>query len=265
MLNFSTMNLRLIKCLFISITVLFLVSSCASNKDVLYLQDIQLGKTQIENNYMTVFQSDDLLVINVSSPDVKGAIPFNLPISSVNSNVAFAGGIQKQVTYLVRKDGSIEFPILGKVQLAGLTMLEAIELLQSMLKDYIKDPIVNIEWANYKFTVLGDVFRPGTYKVINERTTIFEAIGMAGDLNITGVRKEIILIREINNERTVFKFDITSKDILDSEAYFIKQNDVIVVKPNRAQINSSIYNRNVPLYVSVASVLISLIAVLSRL
>jgi len=214
---------------------------------------------------MAVFQPDDLLVINVSSPDLKGAVPFNLPISSVNTNVAFAGGIQKQVTYLIRKDGTIEFPVIGKVEIAGLTMLEAIEHLQSKLKDYLKDPIVNIEWANFKFTVLGDVFRPGTYKVVNERTTLFEAIGMAGDLNITGVRKEILLIREVNNERTVYKFDITSKDFLDSEFYFIKQNDVIVVKPNRAQINSSIYNRNVPLYVSVASVLISLLAVLSRL
>lgn len=261
----SFFNIKTFVTIFSFFLFTILISSCASKEDVLYLQNIDFGKKQIQNNYTTVFQPDDLLIINVSSPDIKGAMPFNMPNISANSTTGVVNGLQQQINYLIRKDGTIEFPILGKVQLGGLTMIEAIEYLRNEIKAYIKDPIVNIEWVNFKFTVLGDVVKPGTYIVRNERTTILEAIGMAGDLNITGVRKEILVIREINNERITIKFDLTSKDIFDSEAYFIKQNDVILVQPNKAQINSSIYNRNVPLYISVASVLISLIAVLSRI
>lgn len=253
---------------FLTVIVLFLIIffnfSCASKKDVLYIQDIDLKRLPIENNYTTVFQPDDLIIINVTSADNKAVSPFNMPVVSTNINTGTVTGVQKQISYLIRKDGTIEFPSLGSVKLAGLSMLEAIEFLKSELKEYIKDPIVNIEWVNYKFTILGDVNRPGGYSVKNERTTILEAIGMAGDLNITGNRHEVYLIRELNNERVSIKLDLTSKEIFDSEAYFIKQNDVIIVQPNKAQINSSIYNRNAPLYISVASVIISLIAVLSR-
>lgn len=263
--NFSFLNYKIFttsSCFFL---IALLFTSCASKKDVLYLQDVDFGKKQIENNYTTVFQPDDILVINVSSPDVKGAMPFNMPNVSANSTTGVVNGLQQQINYLIRKDGSIEFPVLGKVQLAGLTMIEAVEYLRNEIKAYIKEPIVNIQWVNFKFTVLGDVLKPGTYIVKNERTTILEALGMAGDLTITGVRKEILLIREINNERITYRFDLTSKDIFESDVYYIKQNDVIIVQPNKAQVNASVYNRNVPLYISVASVLISLIAVLSRI
>jgi polysaccharide export outer membrane protein len=151
------------------------------------------------------------------------------------------------------------------VKIAGMSMIEAVAFFKKELSEYVVNPIVNIEWANFKFTVLGDVERPGQFVSRNERITIFEAIGMAGDLNITGARNEVMVVREFNGERKIYQLDLRYKEVFQSEAYYIKQNDVVYVAQNKAEVNSSIYNRNAPLYISVASVLISLIAVLSRL
>ena len=257
-------KMRFIKYTFAFASLVYLLSACGSKKDIIYLQDIGDFETQpISLNYNTVFQPDDMLIINVTGSNSEVLAAFNLPVRAVNATAAVATGVQKQVAYLIRKDGTIEFPVLGTVQIAGLTMIEAIQMLKERLSEYLVDPVVNIEWLNYKFTVLGEVERPGTFNVMNERTTIFEALGMAGDLTITGVRDEVILIRELNGERKVFKLDLRSKEIFNSEAYFIKQNDVIYVQPNKAQVNASVYNRNAPLIISAASVLISLIVVIS--
>lgn len=244
----------------------FIFFSCGSKKDIVYLQDIVSDENYpINLSYNTVFQPDDMLIINVTSSNSDVAVPFNLPVRAINATAGISTGVQKQVVYLIRKDGTIEFPVLGTVKLAGLTMIEAIQMFKKELSVYLVDPIINIEWMNFKFTVIGDVERAGTFTVTNERTTIFEALGMAGDLAITGVRKDVLLIREFNNERKFFKLDLTSKEIFNSEAYYIKQNDVIYIQPNRAQINASVYNRNAPLIISSASVLLSLIIVLSRI
>ncbi|MFY8188327.1 MAG: polysaccharide biosynthesis/export family protein [Flavobacterium sp.] len=243
-----------------------LMFSCASRKDVIYLLDSEKNKSEvISTSYTTVFQPDDLLVINVTTPSNKGVEAFNMPIQSVNISTNVATGIQKQITYLVRQDGTIDFPVLGTVKIAGMSMIEAVAFFKKELSEYVVNPIVNIEWANFKFTVLGDVERPGQFVSRNERITIFEAIGMAGDLNITGARNEVMVVREFNGERKIYQLDLRYKEVFQSEAYYIKQNDVVYVAQNKAEVNSSIYNRNAPLYISVASVLISLIAVLSRL
>uniref|UniRef100_UPI00404A55BF polysaccharide biosynthesis/export family protein n=2 Tax=Flavobacterium sp. TaxID=239 RepID=UPI00404A55BF len=254
------------KKLFLLILIGFFSFSCASRKDVIYLLDVDKNQSEtIGSNYTTVFQPDDLLVINVTTPSNKGVEAFNLPIQAVNINTNAATGVQKQITYLVKKDGTIEFPVLGTIKIAGMSMIEAVDYFKKELSEYLVSPIVNIEWVNFKFTVLGDVNKPGQFTSRSERITIFEAIGLAGDLNITGLRNEVTVVREHNGERKMYQLDLRTKDIFQSEAYYIKQNDMIYVAQNKAQVNSSIYNRNAPLYISVASVLISLIAVLSRL
>ena len=248
------------------ILLVFLFFSCASRNDVIYLLDVEKNTSEtISSSYTTVFQPDDLLVINVTTPNNKGVEAFNLPIQAVNITTNAATGVQKQITYLVKKDGTIEFPVLGTVKIAGMSMIEAVTYFKKELSVYIIDPIINIEWANFKFSVAGDVNKPGQFLLKNERITIFEALSLAGDLNITGLRSEVLVVREHNGERKFFQLDLRSKDIFNSEAYYIKQNDYIYVAQNKAEVNSSVYNRNAPLYISVASVLISLIAVLSRI
>jgi polysaccharide export outer membrane protein len=244
----------------------FLTFSCASRKDIIYLLDVDKNQSEpLNSSYTTVFQPDDLLIINVTTPSNKGVEAFNLPIQAVNINTNAATGVQKQITYLVKQDGTIEFPVLGTIKISGMSMIEAIEYFKKELSKYLIDPIVNIEWANFKFSVAGDVNRPGQFTLRNERVTIFEALTLAGDLSITGLRSEVLVVREHNGERKFFQLDLRSKEIFKSEAYYIKQNDYIYVAQNKAEVNASVYNRNAPLYISVASVLISLIAVLSRL
>jgi polysaccharide export outer membrane protein len=257
---------NLIRNLFLLSTLGFFTFSCASRENIIYLLDVEKNQSEtISTSYTTVFQPDDLLVINVTTPNNKGVEAFNLPIQAVNINTNAATGVQKQITYLVKNDGTIEFPVLGTVKIAGMSMIEATAYFKKELSEYIVNPIINIEWANFKFSVLGDVNKPGQFTARNERITIFEAIGLAGDLNITGLRNEVTVVREHNGERKMYQLDLRTKDIFLSEAYYIKQNDVIYIAQNKAQVNSSIYNRNAPLFISVASVLISLIAVLSRL
>lgn len=246
--------------LFYISSVLFLLFSCANEKNVLYLNDLPRN-TEIKNanQYTQKLQAGDILTIQIATPDNVGIQPFN--ISNQNADVAEVGSNNSSlILHTIKPDGTIEYPILGKLKIAGLSVQETHDLLQSKLKIYLKNPFVHIEWINFKFTVLGQVNKPGTYKVQGERTTFFEALGMAGDLDIYGNRKDILLIREQNGMQKYISIDLTKKDILNSEAYFIKQNDVIIVSPNPSQVQASSFNRNIPTYISVSSVIISLIS-----
>jgi polysaccharide export outer membrane protein len=251
-----------------SVLLLFLlfVTSCASKKDILYLQDETFQKNQtITQNYVNILQPDDILLIIVSNSDNIGTQRFNLSTTvSAPGMIDDSIGRQRLVNYVIRKDGSIEFPILGKIQLAGLTISEAVELIRVKLEKYIKEPKVVIEWLNFKYSVSGEVRRPGLFTSVSERVSILDALAMAGDLTIYGNRKNIILIREINGKRSTYNVDLTNVKFMNDETYYIKQNDHIIVSPNNAQIQSSSFNQNVPVYISAASILLSLIIILTR-
>ena len=153
------------------------------------------------------------------------------------SNQQGGGGQQgmqmlQNITYIIDINGNINFPQLGFVQLAGLTRLQAVELLQSRLSEYVSNPTVNIQVLNFKYSILGQVRSPGLYNCPTERFTILEAIAQAGDLQATGLRKNVLLIRETNGQRVEYRLDLTSKDLYQSPAYYIRQNDVIYVEPN---------------------------------
>ncbi|GEM55135.1 polysaccharide biosynthesis/export family protein [Flavobacterium branchiophilum] len=242
-----------------------MASSCTSSKDIILLQDVhQNTSNTIQKSYINTIQPDDNLAIFVSSSDNVGVQSFNMPVSAINVASGTVSGIPKQITYLVKQDGSIEFPVLGKIQVSGLTMLELTEMLKNKLKTYLNNPIVNIELQNFKVTVLGEVNKPGVYPVNQERITIFEALGLAGDLNITAIRKNVLVIREINKEQKYFNVDLTSKNIFESDVYYLKKNDVVIVAPNNAKIKSASYNANTPVLISLASVVLSLIIILTK-
>lgn len=239
---------------------IFLLSSCANKKNILYLQDnIAESNIEINQSYVSRLQADDILSIQVSSVDNQGVAAFNIATSNGILGTDVAVGQPRFINYIIRQDGSIEFPVIGKIKLAGLTVVEAIDLLKKEISAYVKKPIVILEWLNFKYSVLGEVTRPGQFTSKSERVTVLEALSNAGDLTIFGKRKNIILIRENNGKRSYFNIDLTNKDFINSEAYYIKQNDVILVAPNNAKVQSSSFNQNSTIYISIASVVLALI------
>ena len=167
-------------------------------------------------------------------------------------------------TYTIDNNGNIDFPKLGKVSLAGKTRTEAIDYMREKLSGFLVDPGVNITVRNFRVTVLGEVKSPGSYTIDNDRITLLEALGLAGDLTINGVRNNILVVREQNGEKEEFRVDITQRDALNSPAFYLAQNDVIYVEPNKAKLHSSKYTANYSVFISVASLLITVVSVVTR-
>ena len=235
-----------------------------------YYQDINLSETTA-NNYEPILKADDLLLIFVSSPDPEVAAPFNISTISIagNSssgvaNVENSGGQVRYQTYLIDNKGFIQFPIIGSIKLGGLTREVALETLKTKLKNYINEPIVNLRILNFKITVQGEVARPGTFNVLTERITLPEALAMAGDMTIYGKRDNVLIIREIDGKKTSNFVDLTKTDFMNSPFYYLSQNDLVVVEPNKTRMNASAVGPNISVLLSSISLLLTVIALLSR-
>ena len=242
-----------------SVTALLCVFiSCASKKEVVYFQDAKEFETLVDNNsFTTKFKVDDLVSIHVSTLDPEASAPFNL------FRGAEEGGIRsEQVNYLVDKNGEIDFPVIGKVKIAGLSPSETQALLTEKLKDYLKDPIINIRIRNFSVTILGAVNRPGTYQVNGEQITILEAIGLAGDINIKGRRDNVMVIRDFDGAKVYNRINLNQKNALKSPVYYLTQNDVVYIEPNRSGKTESSLDQRASIAVSIISVLITSTVVL---
>ncbi len=237
-----------------------LLVNCASKEKVAYFQEVEGVKIKDEIiNFEPEIQVGDLLAINVSAVDGAAAIPFNLyETPTVGNNTASADPIK----YLVDSNGEINFPVLGKLKVAGFTTNKVNDNLTEILRPYIKNPIVNIRITNFKITVLGQVQSPGTYPIPNERVSILEAIGMAGDLEIHGQRKNVMIIREQNGKRVFVNIDLTNKELFSSPYFYLSQNDVVYVEPNKVQVNSSAVGANTGVILGSISILLSIITIL---
>ncbi|HEY9169460.1 MAG TPA: polysaccharide biosynthesis/export family protein [Lutibacter sp.] len=249
------------KSLKLAVAILLSISmgSCVSKKEMLYLQDVEgIKAMEAIVKVEPKIQQGDILSINVSAIDAEAALPFNL-FEAGNTT-----SIPKPITYLVNADGEINFPVLGKIKMEGHTTKEITNHLTEALTPYIQKPIVNIRLINFKVTVLGEVKSPGTYPVPNERISILEAIGLAGDLTIQGNRKTVMLVREQNGKRTFVDIDLTSREILNSPYFYMAQNDVLIVEPNKSKINSSAVGANTGIILSTISFLISILAIVTR-
>lgn len=241
--------------------------SCASSEDVLLFQDIDqlVNYGDAQRNNPTI-QEDDMLIITVSAADMDAVRPYNLMIETrptYNSYNSLSNNSQQQA-YLVDNDGNINFPIFGKLNVAGKSRSELTEFLTHRIAQDVINPIVNIRIVNYKVTVLGEVNRPGSYTIEGERVTLPEALGLAGDMTIYGKRNDIIILREVGGKREHKIVDLTTIASLDSDYYYLKQNDVVYVKPNGAQVQSSKFNRNTGVYISVASLLLSVMVLIFK-
>ncbi|WP_299764724.1 polysaccharide biosynthesis/export family protein [uncultured Dokdonia sp.] len=251
---------------YILLSITLLLTSCVSKKKILYLQDLdQIVENPANTNYNISIKANDLLTINISAVNPEAVLPFNQPIvarASTNGNVQ---GAQQLQTYLVNVDGTIEFPLVGTINIAGLTRSEATIKVKELVSEYVKDPIVNIRILNFKVSVLGEVASPGTFNLQDERITILEALGLAGDMTIFGDRSNVKIIREVDGVKTYGELDFTSSTIINSPFYYLQQNDVVIVSPNKAQVQSSSFNRNTSVFISVAGIIISVISVLTRI
>ncbi len=236
--------------------------ACVSPKKMVYFQDIEGVETnETVVNYEPKIQVGDLLSINVSAIDGEAAMPFNLyETPMIGSAVSNA----KPLTYLVNSDGEINFPVLGTMKVAGLSTKILAADLTKTLAAYLKSPIVNIRLTNFKVTVLGEVKVPGSYTISNERISIIEAIGLAGDLTIQGRRSTVLLIREQEGERKFVTIDLTNKKLFNSPYFYLAQNDVIYIEPNKTKLNSSVVGSNTGVILSSVSILITLITLLTR-
>ena len=250
------------------LTTLFfaiLIFSCASRKDIVYYQDIATLSPQTKSNsYEIKIQPDDLLLIIVSAEDPETATPFNLKtFGSTNARQPdIALGQLSLQLYLVDANGYIEFPVLGKIKVGGLSRTEVLKTFQDKISKYIEKPIINIRITNFKISVQGEVNLPGTYSVLSERVTLIEALAMAKDLTIYGKRDNILLIREIDGIKSYHRIDITKADFTNSPFYYLSQNDVIYVEPNKNKINGAAIGPNTGVIISITSLLITLITLI---
>jgi polysaccharide export outer membrane protein len=261
-----TIKLNLNTNKYVILLLIVLSSSCASRKDLVYFQDEPLDESELfSNNYELTFKSDDLLTIDISGLEPEAVKPVNLPAVSYDvSSVISAQGRLKMQTYLIDTEENIEFPVLGTMKIGGLTRAQTTKLFKEKLSEYITNPIVNIRLANFTVTVLGEVARPGTFTIQDERISLPEALGLAGDLTIYGKRNNIFLIREVNGKKRFAKLDLTSINIVNSPLYYLSQNDVIVVEPNKARIRQSTYNQNNGVIISAIGVLATVAAILIK-
>lgn len=243
----------------IPIVFVMLLFSCASRKDVVYYQNIDDSPSQEKlNSYEIKIQPDDLLMIVVSAQDPEIVVPFNLALTS-------GSGTSSAQQYLVDNDGNIEFPILGSLKVGGLSRSAVLNMLKEKISVFVVNPIINLSITNFKISVQGEVNGPGTFPVASNRVTIIEALTMAGDLSINGKRDNILIIRELDGLRSYNRVDITKSDFINSPFYYLAQNDVVYVEPNKSKIaKASALGPNVGVVFSVITLLITVVTLITR-
>ena len=248
----------------------FLLVACQSYKKVPYFQDVDMVNQaeQQEKLYDARIMPKDLLTIVVSCTNPELAIPFNLTVAS---NAGMAASNSSYVTtqptlqaYLVDNEGNINFPVLGELKLGGLTKREAERLIIDKLKPYMKEmPIVTVRMVNYKISVIGEVTRPGTFTISNEKVNLLEALAMAGDMTVYGLRDNVKLIREdANGKQQIVTLDLNNAETILSPYYWLQQNDIVYVTPNKAKARNSDVGNSTSLWFSATSILVSIVSLL---
>lgn len=220
------------------VLLLILASGCSSKRELSYFKDLPEGESfqsAITNAYSPEIQAGDLLSISVSSLDAASNILFNTGAMQQsgdlrNSDPNSSTNLNKE-GYLVGEEGNINFPIIGQIELAGLSLKDAHKKMEEELLRYVKEPIVNVRFLNFKITVIGEVQRPTTFVIPNDRINVLEALGMAGDMTPYGKRNNVLVIREEKGERNMVRLDFNSKEVFSSPYFYLKQNDIVYVEP----------------------------------
>lgn len=256
------MNLR-----YLSIHLLLaalLLISCAAPKKITYMQGFNEGQTEeIKRQSRITVQADDKLSIVVSSKDPALAEVFNLSIAQhqVGSSTSSTAN-QKSAAFTVTPNGCINYPVIGEIHIAGLNRHEVARLIQDKLisQNLLKDPVVTVEFLNATVSVLGDVSRPGEYPIDKDNLNVIQAISKAGDLNITGLRQNVLVVREEEGKDIAYRLDLTdTRSLFQSPAFHLRQNDIVYIEPNKMKKRQATVNGNTMqtpgFWVSIASFL----------
>lgn len=242
-------------------------------RDMNYLEDLQAGDTTVIADIPTIrVKTDDKLSVVINSRDPQLANLFNLPIVTYRvGQTNIAPSNQEVSNYTVDSQGNIDFPVVGKIHVAGLSREEIAAKVKNELitKNLVKDPVVTVEFTNHAISVLGEVNKPGRYGIDRDKITILDAIGMAGDLTIYGKRKDILVLREENGKQIPYKINLCSgRELLSSPAYYLQQNDVIYVEPNNVRARQSTVNgnnvRSSSFWLSLASLLTTVVVLIVK-
>jgi polysaccharide export outer membrane protein len=255
------------KKLYLMAMIATLLSACSSPKNVVYIQNSDyIDFSRSEVLYDARIMPKDILTITVNTVNPEASAPFNLIVASELNNsggkVRLNTGGQTLQTYLVDNKGCIEFPVIGTLEVGGLTKSACEKLIHDKIQRFMnaeENPIVTVRMSNYKISVLGEVNKPGMFTVGNEKINIFEALAQAGDLTIYGVRDRVKLIRE--NERghkDVYTLNLNDAEIINSPYYYLQQNDVIYVEPNKVKAKNSSIGQSTTIWISIAGALVSL-------
>ena len=261
------MKIRKVVCMLTLSTLL--VSGCTSYQKVPYLQN-----PEVVNNYgkeIPLYDAKimpkDILNITVNTTDPAAAAPFNLtvqdPINSTNGSLRTTTQPSLQ-QYLVNNDGEIDFPVLGRLRISGLTKNECEALIRQKLIPYLKEtPVVTVRMINYKISVLGEVNKPGTFTVTNEKVNVLEALAMAGDMTVYGVRENVKLVREdANGKRLIQTLNLNDADLVLSPYFYLQQNDILYVTPNKTKARNSDIGNSTTIWISATSILVSIASLL---
>lgn len=247
--------------LFLLTTLAF---SCSTKKEILYFQDAE----QIEGmenvlDYEPIIQPNDVLKINVSSLNEEVVKPFQN--NSQNQSGASGGGQNLSLTgYLVDPDGNIQFPVLGEVKVGGESRSEVQSLLQNKIRNYVTDAVVDVRIVNFSVTVLGEAGSSTRVQVNDGRITMPELIASVGDINYTGKRKNILVIREVNGVKKVGRVDMTDTELFSSPFYYLKQNDIVYIEPTYKKVKSAGFITSYTGLISIGTTILSLVLLLTR-
>ena len=238
------------------------LASCVGRRDMVYFQEGKEESLKFHPEENIEVKPGDLLTIRVSAAEQEAAQPFNL-VKSVAA-LDKAGGQVELETYMVSEEGTIQFPVIGSVEVAGLTSFEVAEKIKSEINEYVTGAIVNVRVLNFQVTVLGEVKNPGTFDIEDDHISLPKALGLAGDLTIWGKRNNVLVMRELDGEKSEAYLDLTDSRVITSPFYYLKQNDVVYVEPKGSRRQSAGSLGVAASYLSILSVITSLVIVFTR-
>ena len=260
--------------IYLVLAAVLMVSSCVAPTNIAYFQNRLVDHPeQIDKHGGIVIQPKDMLSIVVSSKNPELVVMFNLPVVSyqAGSEITSSSGYQRLMGYVVDNDGFIDFPILGRLKVSGLTRWELSEMIKGRLLDegYLSDAVVTVQFMNFKVSVIGEVNAPGTYTIEGDKVTVLQAISLARDLTIFGQRENVTVIRERNNERIMYQLNLCDVSMFNSPAYYLQQNDIVYVEPSAIKARQSTTDdkalRMTSIMVSSGSLLISVATLIINL
>ncbi|MHA7608253.1 polysaccharide biosynthesis/export family protein [Elizabethkingia meningoseptica] len=262
-----------IRSILMLLLVILAIVSCRTRNDINYLQDVDKMATEtavrMENNTL---QPGDQLLINITAKDLDVVKPFNQNYSSgqILQNPQMSGNVSPSIPttsgpmYTVNSNGEIDFPVLGKLNTKEMTIDQFKQSLYNKLVHYIKEPTISVKLNNFRVSVLGEVARPGEYVITDGQTNFIKALALAGDLTIYGKREDVLLVRTVDGKIEKARVDLLRSDFMESPYYNLKQGDVIYVSANRTKEKSSRLDPNMPIYISVASIVVTILALVIK-